>query len=285
MHLRGPNNAATHRVSPYRLSREHVTHAEAIAKLLVPAPREGDAPAKTNAAVVDHVAHCSDCWQALADLDVPDAAERVEMSSHFGCDAVRDDLFALVDLDARAIARDHAGAARHLSWCHACRSRFAELVAVERELAAVPRWLEVGAQVREAVGRLVVRLGRAAAGLVEVPDAFVLGPAVAAAPVRGGEIVAASSQSARVELGDSGVWVEVENDTADAGLCLRLLGASAEPLSVRLREVRDDGEPLVARYTLGGAEPVLVRGLWPGSFVVELHDAHAVHRVRLDVGS
>src|SRR6185369_5964972 len=138
---------ATHRVSPYRLSREHVTHAEAIAELLARAPREGDAPSNTSAAtraavggtardaVVAHVAHCSDCWQALADLDVPDAAERVEMSSHFGCDAVRDDLFALVDLDARAIARDHAGAARHLSWCHGCRSRFAELVAVERELA------------------------------------------------------------------------------------------------------------------------------------------------------
>ena len=284
MHLRDPNDAATHRVSPYRLSREHVTHAEAIAKLLAPAPQEGGV-AVASPAVVDHVAHCSDCWQALADLDVPEAADRVEMSSRFGCDAVRDDLFALVDLDARAIARDHAGAARHLSWCHACRSRFAELVAVERELAAVPRWLEVGAQVREAVGRLVVRLGRAAAGLVEVPDGFVLGPAVAAAPVRGGETVGASAQSARVQLGDSGVWVEVENDTADAGLCLRLLGASTEPLSVRLREVRDDGEPLVARYTLGGAEPVLVRGLWPGSFVVELHDARAVHRVRLDVGS
>src|SRR6185369_15230564 len=134
MHLRGPNNAATHRVSPYRLSREHVTHAEAIAELLAPAPREGESVV-ARPAVIDHVAHCSDCWQALADLDVPDAAERVEMSSHFGCDAVRDDLFALVDLDARAIARDHAGAARHLSWCHGCRSRFAELVAVERELA------------------------------------------------------------------------------------------------------------------------------------------------------
>ena len=135
MHLRGPNNAATHRVSPYRLSREHVTHAEAIAELLARAPREGDAPSNTSAAtraavggtardaVVAHVAHCSDCWQALADLDVPDAAERVEMSSHFGCDAVRDDLFALVDLDPDAAvseldarrlrARGHGLAAAH----------------------------------------------------------------------------------------------------------------------------------------------------------------------------
>ena len=261
-----------------------MTHAEVIVKLLAPGPREGDAPVPVSDAVVAHVAHCSDCWQLLADLEVPDAGERFDMSSRFGCDAIRDELFALVDLDVRTIAREHANAARHLSWCHACRSRFAELVAVEREIAAMPRWLEIGDQVREAVGRLVVRLGRAAAGLLEVPDGFVLGPAVALAPVRG-ETVAASAQSARVQLGDSGVWVEVENDTADAGLCLRLLGASAEPLSVRLREVRDDGEPLVARYTLDGAEPVLVRGLWPGSFVVELHDARAVHRVRLDVGS
>jgi hypothetical protein len=144
--------------------------------------------------------------------------------------------------------------------------------------------MDVGTRVREAVGHLVVGLGRAPAGLVEVPDGFVLGPALATVPVRG-DTVAASAHSAKVQLGDSGVWVEVENDTADAGLCLRLLGANAEPISVRLREVRDDGEPLVARYTLGAAEPVLVRGLWPGSFVVELHDAHAVHRVRLDVGS
>ena len=91
-----------------------------------------------------------------------------------------------------------------------------------------------------------------------------------------------------VELGESGAWAEVEVDETDAaaGLALRLLTAGAEPVSVRVCEARPEGEALVARYTLRGDDPVLVRGLWPGSFVVELHDARdAVHRVRLDIDS
>ena len=288
MHLGTRNEAATHGVSPRRLSREHVTHTEAIAHLLAPSGPEGARTAAVRDAVVAHVARCSDCWRLLAALEVTDPTDAREMAAHFGCETVQDTMFALVDLAPAAIAREHGGVAQHLAWCLACRSRFAEIVEVERERSAQPRWIELGEQVREAVGRLVVRLGRAAAGLVEVPDGFVLGPALAPVPLRGGEPAGAPTQSARFELGDTGVWAELAVDEADAaaGLSLRLVSPATEPLSVRVREARAEGETLVARYTLRGTEPVLVRGLWPGTFVVELHDARdAVHRVRLDVGS
>jgi hypothetical protein len=178
--------------------------------------------------------------------------------------------------------------ARHLGWCLACRTRLAAIIDVERERQTVAVWIEVGERVREAVGRLVVRLGRVAAGLVEVPDGFVFGPALAQVPVRGTEARVEASRSTRFQLGDTGVWAEIGVDEADAaaGLSLRLLGSVAEPLSVRVHEARGAGDVLVARYTLGGTEPVLVRGLWPGSFVIELHDPRdaVVHRVRLDIG-
>jgi len=265
-----------------------VTHTEAIAHLLAPAAPEGTTDVAARDAVVGHVARCSDCWQLLVALHATEPADDRAMAARFGCEAVHDVMFALVELDPAAIARDHADVARHLGWCHACRTRFAEIADVERERRAVPRWLELGEHVREAVGRLVVRIGRAAAGLVEIPDAFVLGPALAPVPLRGVEPASVLSQSARVELGDTGVWAEIQVDEADAaaGLSLRLSSAAPEPLSVRVREARPDGETLVARYTMHGTEPVLVRGLWPGSFVVELHDARdGVHRVRLDIAS
>ena len=266
-----------------------MTHAEAIAHLLAAGSPEGDPrAAAARDATIAHVARCSDCWRALVALEAPTAAEDADLTAHFGCDAVQDTLFALVGLEPATIAREHATVARHLGWCLACRTRLAEIVDVERERHAAPGWIEVGERVREAVGRLVVRLGRAAAGLVEIPDAFVFGPAGVPVPVRGTEARPEVARSTRFQLGDTGVWAEIGVDEADAaaGLSLRLLATAAEPFSVRVHEARAGGDALVARYTLAGTEPVLVRGLWPGSFVIELHDTRdaAVHRVRLDIG-
>ena len=55
---------------------------------------------------------------------------------------------------------------------------------------------------------------------------------------------------------------------------------------MQLREVRADDEVLIARHTLHGDEPVYVRGLWPGSFIVVLHEPNDPrrHRVRVDIG-
>jgi hypothetical protein len=274
-----------------------VTHRDAIAHVLALA--SDDAAVRPSGGVrqtvIAHFARCSDCWHTLGTLHLAATGERLPedaaMAARFGCEQVRDRLFELVDLDPREIARTQAAAARHLGWCLACRTRLAELVDVEREQAARPRWVDVGAQVREAVGRVVVRLGRVVSGLVEVPETFVVGPALVPVAARGAAAAAppALAQSARFQLGDTPVWVELGVDAGDdaaTGLTLRLTAAVPEPLSVHLREARADGDALIARYTLRGTDPVLVRGLWPGSFLVELHDprdAH-VHRVRVDIG-
>ena len=272
-----------------------MTHADAIATVLaltVDAPAPAPSVA-ARAAAVDHLAHCSDCWTTIAEVHVlatgVPPAEHAALASRFGCEPVQEVLYALVDLEQGTLAREHAFAARHLAWCLACRTRFAELVAVEREAAAAPRWVVIAENVREAAGRLVVRIGRTVAGLVEIPETFTLVPAAAPVPVRGDAAPGALAQATRFELGESGVSAELgveSSDPAHVGLALRLTTADAGPFSVRLYEVRPEGDVAVARYTLRGAAPVLVRDLWPGSFVVELVDSRAgrSYRVRLDVG-
>lgn len=271
-----------------------MTHTEVMAHLLALGTPGEEAPVLTGAArdaLAAHVVHCSACWRGLAALhetitgEAP--VEDPEVEARFGCEAVRDQLFALVALDPATIARDHAPAARHLGWCLACRGRLAELIDVEREATTAPRWIAVGERVREAVGRLVVRVGRVASGLVEIPDGFVLGPAAAAVPVRGAP-AARGPQSARFQVGDRDLWADLTVEAADAAstdVTLALSSPVSEPFSLHLREARADGDALVARYTLRGTTPVRVRGLWPGRFVVELHDPTdtRVHRVHLDI--
>jgi hypothetical protein len=270
-----------------------MTHADAIARLFA-LRADGDATrpsAAERAATIAHVARCSDCWETLAslhdDVAAEPARERAVMTARFGCEPVRDMLFALVDLDPAMIAREQPGVARHLGWCLACRTRLAEIIAVERELATGPGWVDVRERVREAVGRLVIRVGRTVAGLVEIPDVFVLGPAAVAVPVRGVAAPDALPASARFALDDTGIEGEIAVEPGETGFSLRLTGDVTEPLSVHVREVRPEGEALIARYTMRGSEPVRIRGLWPGAFLLELHgrDGAQVHRVRLDVGS
>lgn len=276
-----------------------MTHADAIAGVLALAAGQEAGRARPSRAIRDatiaHVARCSDCWRTLADLharvseDAP--ADGAAMTERFRCEPVRDVLYELVDLDPATIARAHAGVARHLAWCLACRTRLAELIAVERESA--PRWLDVASRVREAAGRVVVRLGRTAAGLLEVPDGFVPGALLAPVPARGATAasdVGGLAQTTRFELGDTGVWAELGVDSAGdarAALSLRLSSPDATALSVRLHETRGGADVLVGRYTLRGSEPVVVRSLWPSAFVLELHDPRDArsYRVRLDIGA
>jgi hypothetical protein len=271
-----------------------VTHADAIANVLTLAAPQADRAvpsAAVRAATITHVARCSDCWQTLAALHarVADDAtvENAAMAERFGCEPIRDRLWALVDLDPATIAREHAPVARHLGWCLACRTRLAELIEVEHEVA--PYWIDVAARVRAVAGRVVVRLGRVAAGLLEVPDAFVPGPLLAPVPARGGGAeIPGLAQTSRFELGDSGVWLElgIESiDDARAALSIRLTDADAPPLVARLSEIRGGDDVRIGRYTLRGTEPVVVRGLWASAFVLELHDPRAArsYRVPLDI--
>ena len=271
-----------------------MTHSEVIDSLRA---LQGDAlPAGVVEGVLEHLASCSDCWTALAAFAGPGDAARME--ALFGCEAIREDLFAMVDLPPAVLAREHRAAARHLGWCRACRTRFAEMIAVERDLTARPSWTDVvgtaGERAREAVGRLVVHLGNAVAGIRVVPDGFVLGPAVATAGVRGEpavheHVTPSLAQSTRFPLGETGVTAEIGIESADdarAGLSLRLTTTSAGPVSIQLREVRSDDEVLIARHTLHSDEPVYIRGLWPASFIVVLHEPSDArrYRVRLDIG-
>jgi hypothetical protein len=274
-----------------------VTHARAIAELLALTSTSPEARRQTpreRDALLAHVAACADCWKTLAALhaDVAVAGtEDADMQARFGCEPVRDRLWLLVDLDPATIAREHAAAARHLAWCLACRTRFAEMVAVERDLALAPRWVEAGERVREAVGRLVLRVGRTASGWLEVPDGFVPGALAAPVAVRGGDVDATPlASSTTFALGDTGVTAEIVAEpggATDGAFSLRLTNPAGEPYSLHVREARADADALVARYTVRGTEPVAVRGLWPGSFVVELHGTRdaSVHRIRLDVGA
>lgn len=280
-----------------------MTHDDAIATLLASAPDAPPTAARPDAATREraaaHVARCSDCWASVAGLARVESGDAERMRVLFGCEDVQGALFELVALPAATLASAHPDAARHLAWCHACRDRFAELVAVEREWEARPRWTEVltsaGERVREVAGHLVVRAGRVVAGLVAVPEGFVVvAPVPAPAALRNGAIETPSEaplvgRSARFDLGDSGVAAELDVESADDGrvtLALRLASETADLVSVRLYEVRPDGEALVARHTLRGAEPVVVRGLWPGAFVVELHEPQGEerYRMRLDIG-
>jgi hypothetical protein len=267
-----------------------VTHARAIAELLALAsPDAGRPTVADRRALAAHVARCADCWRTLSALHARVAdpgSEDADMAARFGCEPVRDRLFLLVDLDPATIARDHADVARHLAWCLACRTRLAEIVDVEREASRAPRWIDVGERVREAAGRLVVRVGRAVSGWLEVPDGFAPGPLVAPAAARGDDATTAIVPSATFDVGGVTAEIVVEpGGGAGAGFSLRLTEPVGEPYSLHVRESRDDGEALVARHTVRGDEPVVVRGLWPGSFVIELHGARDVHRVRLDVGA
>jgi hypothetical protein len=271
-----------------------MTHTEVMARLLALGTPGAGAPALAGTmrdAVTAHVVRCSDCWGVLATLHETIAGEppveNAEMVRRFGCETVRDGLFALVGVDPATIARHHAPAARHLQWCLACRGRLAELIDVERDATTSPRWIAVGERVSEAVGRLVVRLGQAASGLVEIPDGFVLGPAAAGVPVRGAPGTS-GPHTTRFPVGERGLWADLTVDTPDAtsaDVTLALSAPASEGFALHVREARADGDALVARYTLRGTMPVRVRGLWPGHFVVELHDPTdaRVHRVRLDI--
>lgn len=283
-----------------------MTHTETLAilaALLSPGPADRPGQADREAALA-HVARCSDCWASLVSLHElvtgSSPSESARMAELYGCDRVQPGLHLLVGREADAVAREHPLFARHLLGCLACRSRLAELEAVERETRGGTHWIEVvtraGEAAYEAVGRLVVCVGRATAGLASVPDGFlVLESALAPAPVRGAtpeaiDAVALAGRSASFALGETGVAAEVAVDAEDddrVGLTLRLTTPVLEPVSVHVREVRPEGEVLVARHTLRGPGPVVVRGLWPGSFFVELHHPEDAphYRVRLDIGT
>src|SRR5437773_719307 len=175
----------------------------------------------------EHVGRCSDCWAMLSLLHElargEPAAGAERMGALFGCGPIRDEMYLLAGLTAEEIRRRHPHVARHLGWCHACRDRVAEVMAIERAAArgelgpplvtpAAPRWREAAARV---------------------------------------------------------------------GMALRVSGHEPPRLSVHVREIRGEGLELVGRYSVRGAALVVVKGLTPGQYVLEIEDKQRARRFRL----
>jgi len=287
-----------------------VNHEDCIAILLSPPSGPPDDPETTanRRAAEEHAAWCSDCWSVLrtayelATGEPP--AESDRMQSLFGCDAVQDRLYLLTDLTAADIRNREPVLAGHLGWCIACRERLVELIAVERAaargeleplLAPAPRWRETatrfGAKVREVVGHAVVRVGRAAAVFTEVPEGFLVGAVpVPAGAMRGLDADSSAGtapglgQEVQFALADSGLWVELRLEPQSdelVAIALRVSGSETSELSVQLRVVEADRAELVARYTVRGTAPVLVKGVRPGRYVLELHERERTLRFKL----
>jgi hypothetical protein len=281
-----------------------VTHHESIAVLLARAlGRSTDQPATPDRrqAALEHAARCSDCYTVLRlahelATGAP-PADAARMTTLFGCDAVQDRLYLLGATPISSLRASVPEFVRHLAWCFACLERAAEVVAVEAEAAglaygppllapAPAQWQEVAARagetVREVVGRVVIRVRRAAAAFAAVPDGFLVSPLPApAAAVRGDAPEAplpgapALGRQVQFALPDAGLWAELTLEPQGddlVGLALQLTAPDDASLSVHVRD-RSTPEPqLVARQTVRGAEPVHVRDLRPGQYLLELHD-------------
>ena len=287
-----------------------VNHEDCIAVLLATTPGQPGDPETTarRQAAEDHAAWCSDCWSVLRTAyelavgEPPPESER--MQALFGCDAVQDRLYLLTDLTAADIRNREPTLARHLGWCLACRERLVELIAVERAaargeleplLAPAPRWRETatrfGAKVREVVGHAVVRVGRAAAVFTEVPEGFLVGAVpVPVGAMRGLDAADSTGtapglgQEVQFALADSGLWVELRLEPQSdelVAIALRVSGSETSELSVQLRVVEAERAELVARYTVRGTAPVVVKGVRPGRYVLELHERERTLRFKL----
>jgi hypothetical protein len=226
------------------------------------------------------------------------------MSALFGCDDVQGELYLLAGLSADEIRTEHARTARHLGWCHACRTRAAEVLAVERAAARgeiepllAPirgEWRDVagraGERARELVGRLVAEVRRAGAVFTELPGGVLAFPMPATAGALRGPEGAPEMRSAptlgqrvRFALGDSDTWAELtlESEGDRIRVALTFAGGDATRRSVHLRELYDDRSVLVARHTVRGEEPLILKDLRPGRYLVEVREQAQARRFQL----
>ncbi len=260
----------------------------------------------------EHISRCSDCWAVLSllhELATGEPAPGAErMGVLFGCGPIQDEMYLLAGLTAEEIRRRHPHVARHLGWCHACRDRVAEVMTIERAAAqgdlgpplvapAAPRWrgaaARVGETVREAVGTAVIQLRRAGAVFTAVPEGFLVSPMAAPAGALRGppppkkvpkKEAPALGQKAEFPLPETPLTAELTlqpHGPERVGMALRVSGDEPPRLSVHVREIRGEGLELVGRYSVRGATMVVVKGLTPGQYVLEIEDKQRARRFRL----
>jgi hypothetical protein len=282
-----------------------VTHREAVELLLGGGPEPASG---RRAAAEAHVADCSDCWRVLAAAhealagEPPPEGDR--MDALFGCAAVRDRLYLVLGLGPDEAARRHPAVARHLTWCHACAGRVRELAAVEHAVeagefgpplsapaAAVWRDLRPAGRgkIREATGRVVVRVRRAAATFAVLPAGFIPAPAL----VPAGALRGASSEEAAtgpevrqvtVPLADSGRSAELRLEPEGAGrvrLTVGVSGAGDAAFALRLHAVTEEGTGLLARQTLPAGARAALNGLVAGEYLLDLRSRRGEDHFRL----
>jgi hypothetical protein len=88
----------------------------------------------------------------------------------------------------------------------------------------------------------------------------------------------------QIALADSGLLAELTLEPHGPemlGMALRVEGRPESELSVHLREIRQDRADLVARQTVRGADPIVVKGLRAGRYVLEILERQQALRFKL----
>lgn len=268
-----------------------MTHGECIATI---AQRPQRSAGRVRQAAAKHVARCSDCWAILVGLHElttgrpPEHSDR--MSKLYGCHDVTDRLHLLVGLSAADIDVGHPTSAAHLRWCHACRRRLAEMVRVEGAAAAAgvsPTWRAVHDTFRKLLVRIGTGVREAAAAFTAVPDGVHVMPVRAAGALRGQAVTEELYLRAlRIPLKEWGTVAELRLDAEGAdrvGLVLRFSGAPHGALTVSVRSVDPHAGSAFGRFTVRGAEPVALKGLATGSYVLEIFDKDQAHTFQMSV--
>jgi len=149
--------------------------------------------------------------------------------------------------------------------------------------------------VREAVGKLVVQLRRAGAAFTAVPDGFLASPlAVPAGALRGSADERERPdelrlfQRVRFTLAESDLFVELTlqpESRERVGMVVHISGTGRPRLAFNLREIQPDGGSLLARHTMVGGGRVLMRGLVPGQYLLEVEEKQESrrHQVRFEI--
>jgi hypothetical protein len=256
------------------------------------------APAAPRREAAEHLARCSDCWAQVRLLHLLGTGQRPprgdRMDELFGCDDVQDVLHVLVGLERDALLANHPAALAHLGWCLACRDRFVEVLAAERLAGAgafdAPpagwRAVEVaGRLVRELIAPLGAVIRAGVPVFAALPAGVIGQTAPAPAGMRGATAAPTGVQGVRLALDRPALVLELHPRGTDrTDLALVLSSAADAPTGVRLLASAGGREELVASATLGATEPLRIRALARGRYVLELAPpADAVLRVTLDV--
>jgi hypothetical protein len=144
------------------------------------------------------------------------------------------------------------------------------------------------------VGTVVIQLRRAGAVFTAVPEGFLVSPMTAPAVAFRGpppkkekepkKEAPALGQKTEFPLPDSPLTAELTlqpHGPERVGMALRVSGDEPPRLSVHVREIRGEGLELVGRYSVRGAAMVVVKGLTPGQYVLEIEDKQRARRFRL----